>query len=323
MSRTITEISIIIVSWNSKEFLHRCLTSLYQNPPAVSFEVIVVDNNSVDNSAQMIKKSFPRVRLIKNVNNPGYSSANNQAIAVSNSRYVLLLNPDTVVLPNTFDAMIEFMNANPDVGVVGPQLLNPDRSIQPSGNRFPSLTRIIHEIVFSLFPQAHRLAGKVFEEKFIFGRDDFGCTYEVDEISGACLMVRRQVIDQIGLLDENFFVYYEDVDWCYRIKRAGWKILYLPQAKVIHHWRRGGADIGTQAAIEHYRSRYLFFKKHYGTVSLIALKIITVCFLLIDTTKGWLRCIMGSKARNEIQKIIGHNLQVIRISFQVRDLFNG
>ena len=275
----------------------------------------MVDNNSIDHSPKMIKTDFPQLKLIENGENFGYSRANNQAIRISRSQYVLLLNPDALLSPGTLDAMIEFMDSHPEAGAVGPQLLNPDGSLQPSGNKFPTLGRVFREMLLHLLPQLTKLATKLVPKQYILKQPDFNHTCEVDEISGACLMTRSRVIDQVGLLDESFFAYYEDVDLCYRIKQASWKVLYFPQAKATHNWRRSSEQVGTRAALEHYKSRYLFFQKHYGKMSLLALKAITISFLLMDTSRGWMRCVAGSRAKREIRKSMDQNWQVIRMTF--------
>ncbi len=227
----------------------------------------------------------------------------------------MLLNPDTLLTLGVLDTMIQFIDSHPQVGIVGPQLLNPDGSIQPSGNRFPTLTRVFCEMLFHVLPLLGKLGNKLVQKRCILGRTDLDLTCEVDEISGACLMIRRNIVNQLGLLDEKFFCYYEDVDLCYRIKNAGWKVVYFPEAKVTHYWRRSSEQAGDRAALEHYRSRYLFFQKHYGKTRLRFLKAVTISFLLMDTLRGWIRCAAGSRAKSEIQKIMDQNLKVIRMTF--------
>lgn len=195
------KISIVIVNYNTKRFLAKCLRSIYSNPPKVSFEVIVVDNNSADQSKKMVKEEFPQVVLLENSRNIGFSAANNQAIKMCCGKYILLLNPDTIVLPRSLDILFEFMDEHHEVAVAGPKLLNPDGTCQPSCRSFPTLFNFFTEssFLYKLFPKS-KIFGKFSLDHFNYDR-----VQQVDMVKGACMIIRGEVLDQVGLMDENFF----------------------------------------------------------------------------------------------------------------------
>jgi GT2 family glycosyltransferase len=309
------EISVIIVNWNSKDFLNRSLESIRENCSVRDCEVFVVDNNSSDGSADLVRKYFPQVKLIQNNENIGYAKANNQAIKESSGEYVLLLNPDTVLLPDAIEHLLSFMRENPDAGIVGPRLLNEDGTVQPSGKRFPSAPQTILETFFQVCPRFHELMRKEYERHLIFGRDDFEHVAETDEVSGACLLFRRQVIEEIGLLDDGFFLYYEDVDLCYRTKLAGWKVFILPEAQVVHHWGINAKERQILTITDHHKSRDLFFRKHHGAFAATMLKVCTVFLLLLDIAKNQLKGLFLKDLRDDLQRTLSLNRRIIRTLF--------
>jgi GT2 family glycosyltransferase len=250
-------LSIIIVNWNTRDMLARCLASIYQHPPHVPFEVVVVDNASSDGSAAMVRERFPQVRLIENQENVGFARANNQAIQESSGEYLLLFNSDAFVMDDSLSRMVEFIETHPRVGAVGPKLLNPDGSFQASYADFPTL--------WSEFLLISGLT------RFIIGPyapspspSSSEAAISVDWVAGAALLVRRSVIEQIGLMDERFFLYSEETEWCWRIWQAGWEVWYLPDAHIVH--MGGGSSI--QRSIKSYQNLYKskvrFFEKVYG-----------------------------------------------------------
>jgi GT2 family glycosyltransferase len=258
-------LSIVLINCNGGPFLENCLRSIYSDASdqKTPFEVIVVDNNSGDKSINMVRESFPDVRLIKNTSNQGFAKANNRGIAASTGKYVLCLNNDTVVLPGALRTLTEFMDHDPDAGACGPMLLNRDRTVQHQCKRgFPTIPSAV-----SYFFGLHRL----FPKSELFGHYlmtyiDPGQISEVDSVSGACLMVRRQVIEQVGLMDEDYNMYGEDIDWCYRIKQAGWRVYYVPEAKVLHYGGQTSSKIMPyRNTWEFHRSMVVFYKKHYST----------------------------------------------------------
>jgi GT2 family glycosyltransferase len=248
-------LSVIIVNWNTKDLLCQCLDSLNQVAKKIDMEIFVVDNGSMDGSGEVVRKRFPGVKLVENRMNLGFAKANNQALRLSKGKYVLLLNPDTQIKRGAIEEMILFMNAYPEVGVVGGQLLNSDGSKQNSIANFPSLaTELLNKSLLRwLFPE--NFPGK---EKSYLG------PIEVNSVIGACMMVRREATEQVGLLDEDYFLFLEETDWCYRMKKAGWKIYHVPQAEIFHFQGGSAGKKKERAKIEYYRSRYHFFRRNRG-----------------------------------------------------------
>ena len=243
------DLSIIIVSYNTKDLLKQCLDSIYGKVQDISFEIFVVDNNSQDGSPKMVKNLFPQVKLIENKENKGFASANNLAIKRSNGKYVLLLNSDTIVLPGSLSKMVQFMDETPKAGATGCKLINPDGSLQSFGR---GLKRV--------------------REKGV---------REVNWVEAACLMVRQRVIDGIGLMDENFFFYSEDMDWCRRIRLAGWKIFCISQAKIIHYGRGSTRKWDSKIVTEAYKSGYYYARKHFGIIIAVIYRMVTLIEILL------------------------------------------
>ena len=251
------DLSVIIVSYNVVNFLRGCLTSIHHAAPQISFEVLVVDNASGDGSAQMVRAEFPQVTLLANESNYGFARANNQALRISKSGYHLLLNPDTLVSQGSLDKMVEFMDHHPDAGASGCQLVWPDGAVQPSCRTFPSLLA-----VFLRGTRLHKLYNKPVA-RYLMADWNHSSVREVDWVFGACLLLRRKALEDVGLLDEGFFLYYEDIDLCYRLKARGWKVYYNPQIQVVHYYQRASArGILNRATLEHVKSVFRLFKKH-------------------------------------------------------------
>jgi hypothetical protein len=252
------DISIIIVSYNVRDFLQQCLHSLDRASAHPTVEVIVVDNASVDASAQMVREQFPGVRLIENRTNRGFSRANNQAMRIARGRYLLLINPDTLAQEDTLVALQDFMDAHPEAGAAGCKILNPDGTLQLSCRRsFPTPWVAFCKILglSRLFPKS-RLFGK------------YNLTYldpdqieKVDALSGSFLFLRRRTVKEIGLFDEQYFMYGEDLDLCYRIMKAGWKIYYVPTTQIIHY-KGKSTESSPATVLDFYRAMYIFVNKH-------------------------------------------------------------
>jgi len=256
------DLYIIIVNWNTKEFLLPCLRSIIEGGQGTGWEVIVVDNGSRDGSREEVKKVFPSAHLIENEKNFGFAKAANQGLQKASGRFVLLLNPDTQVKNGAIERLVSFMDAHSDVGVAGAQLLNADGSKQNSIANFPSLgTELLNKSLLRwLFPK-----------KFPGKERNYSEPIEVDSVIGACMMVRRDALDQVGLLDEDYFLFLEETDWCYRMKKAGWKIYHIPQAEIYHFQGKSAEEVKKRARVEFYRSRYHFFKKHRGYSQFVVL----------------------------------------------------
>jgi len=222
-------------------------------------EIIVVDNASTDGSVEIVRVEFPGVRLIANADNRGFPAANNQGIAVARGRYVLLLNPDTEVVGDALATMVAFADANPDVGIVGPQLLNPDGSVQSSRRRFPTLLIAFFESTW-LQPYAPR---RVLERYYILDQPD-DVVLDVDWVKGAAMMARWEAIQQVGPMDEDFFMYSEELDWCRRFREAGWRVVYLPAAQIVHHEGKSSEQVVPARHIRFQTSKVRYFRKYYG-----------------------------------------------------------
>jgi len=260
-----TDLSVIIVSWNVRDLLRRCLLSILHSPTSnfqsstSTLQIIVVDNGSSDGSAEMVRQEFPAVRLIASAVNLGYPGGNNAGLAVAEGRYVLILNPDTEVLGDALERMIAFADAHPDVGVVGPQLLNPDGTVQSSRRRFPTLATALFESTW-LQPFAPR---RLLERYYVLDRPD-DAVQDVDWVDGAALMVRRAAIEQVGLLDEGYFMYSEEMDWCRRFRQAGWRVVYLPTARIVHHRGKSSEQVIAARHVYFQSSKVRYFRKYHG-----------------------------------------------------------
>jgi GT2 family glycosyltransferase len=236
--------------------LENCLASILANPPTSPFETWVVDNVSTDGSPKMVRERFPQVRLIENRVNVGFARANNQAIQRCAGKYILLLNPDTLVSSGALQSLVDFLNKHPETGAVGARLLNPDGSLQISSQPRPTLSRELWRLFHldTLLPYAEYSSTKW----------ETNQPQEVDVLMGACLMVRKEVLDQVGFLDEDYFIYSEEVDLCYRIQRAGWRIYWVPQAEVVHFGGQSTQQVATEMFLNLYHSKIKYFRKHHA-----------------------------------------------------------
>ena len=286
------DLSISIVSYNTKDLLRQCLESIYSETKGISFEILAVDNASIDGSVDAIRNNFPNVKLIVNKKNVGFAAANNQAIKDSKGRFILLLNPDTVILDSALDKLVEFMDSHPEAGVVGPQILNPDRTLQFSYDNGISLGLFFRGLVIRHFSRLLRVLPLVGRHKNYSINSK--CLEhppkikEVVRVRGCCLLVRKEVINQVGLMDEQFFMYCEEVDWEYRMKKAGWKIYFYPFAQIIHYWGASSKQHAEKCHQIHNQSNYKYIRKHYGipgAVLLKCMKLIDRCFRLADSLK--------------------------------------
>lgn len=264
------ELSVIIVNWNTKELLSNCLSSIFKYTTGIKFEVIVVDNGSTDGSDDLVKKKFPQVKLILNKDNCGFTKANNQGIKVAKGEYILLLNSDTYLTENSFKKLIDQAKSYQNLGALGPQLLNEDRSIQQSAGFFPYLPQVFYWMSF-----LDDLPGSTFLKPYHVDHDSFyKSDHQVDWVTAAAILVPREVINEIGELDEKIFMYGEEVDWCYRIKNAGYKIYFSPITKLIHLGRGSSQQISKSAILGEYTGIRYFYQKHKGLLSLQLLGIL-------------------------------------------------
>lgn len=285
------DVSVIIVNWNTRDMLRDCLRSVYVQTQGVLFEVIVIDNHSSDGSSLMVRSEFPQVILIENLKNRGFAAANNQGMKIAQGRYLLLLNPDTLVLDHAIQKTIEYADHHFDVGVVGCQVWENENTIQRTCFGFPS--------VLNLLIQKSGLR-RVFPRSRFWTREQMGwwdrnSEQDVDVVSGMFMLVRRPAIDQVGLMDEDYFVYAEEADWCYRFSRAGWRRVFVPIARIIH--RDGGskstAQISVKMFVQQQRSILIFHKKHLGMGSWLASKMIFLGSMVIRWILFGLLSILG------------------------------
>lgn len=274
------DISIIIVNWNTKDLLRNCLNSIYGTVQGIALEIIVVDNASHDGSVAMLREEFPQVAIIENTTNRGFGAANNQAFGIMKGRYALLLNTDTILTKDAVYELFSFMEAHPDAATACGQLLNADGSKQNSIASFPTL--------WTLFLNTSLLE-YLLPKSYPSKRYDYKGPIEIDSGIGACLLVRKRAIDEVGMFDERYFFFFEETDWALQMKTAGWKIYHVPSARIYHLQGQSiGRDI--RSRIEFYRSRYQFFRKwkgrsHYQLVSLV---------IFVRTTINWLLTSFGN-----------------------------
>lgn len=265
------KVSIIILSWNTKQLLRNCLKSLKD----MAVETIVVDNGSTDGSPMMVAKEFPQVKLIKNKKNLGFGAANNQGMKAATGDYLLLLNSDTIIKDQAPLKMAAFLTKNPKAGVVGCCLLNSDGSLQFSAGPFPNL-----KVSLAMLFLEHWFKNLT--------RASFAKTTEVDWVMGAALMIRQEVLQKAGWMDEEVFMYMDEVEWCYRIKKAGFKVFFYPEAEIIHLFG-GSSKTGRQDPILNiYRGLIYFYQKHYSPFQLRILKIMLKLKAREALILGWL-----------------------------------
>lgn len=255
----VPDISVVIVSWNSKAFLEECLESLAKGHDR-PYEVIVVDNDSSDGSPEAVVQRFPWVTLIQSGTNLGFAKGNNLGIRNSRGRYIALVNSDVKVFPACLDQLAEFLDANPEAGMVGPRIFGGDGRQQSSCRRFPSLWNNTCEIfgLNKLFSNTGFFAG---EHMSYFGYDR---VCEVDVLVGCFIMARRTAVAEFGLLDEEFFMYSEDIDWCRRCSRAGWKVMFYPGAEAIHYCGGSSSNEPLRFAVAQEQSRLKLWDKHHS-----------------------------------------------------------
>jgi GT2 family glycosyltransferase len=254
------ELSIIIVNWNGGELLRRCIESVVRHPPAIPWEVILLDNASSDNSLEWVRSSrIPNLRLVANKENLGFGKANNQGFQLSSAKLLFLLNNDAEVRPGAIDRLIATIESDPKIGACGPRIVNPDGSLQTSVWRNPAAPWAMAVAALRL----HRLLPRRMGGQLLLGQYwDHARRREVNLLLGAAMLVKRSVIDQVGGFDERFHMYGEDLEWCLRIVRGGWKIIFEPEAEVLHHGGHatGQRWINRDREIAKHQSTFLFYR---------------------------------------------------------------
>jgi GT2 family glycosyltransferase len=280
------DLSIVILNWNVRDLLDRCLASIRSD--GLQLETIVVDNASSDDSVTLVRSKYPDVVVIANSINRGFTGGNNQGIRATHGRYVLVLNPDTEIVDDALDRLAAYLDDHTDVGALGPMLLNPDRSVQSSRRRFPTMATGFFESTWLQGVAPRNLLRR-------FYMDDLSPEFvqEVDWLTGACTMFRRSVLDRVGLYDEeNFFMYSEELDLCRRIRQAGWKIIYLPEAKVIHYVGRSSDQVVAARHIHFQTSKVRYYNKWHGRWAATSLRAFLLGSYLwqigLESLKGFL-----------------------------------
>ena len=271
-------LSICIVNWNVKDYLEDCLESIYNNTNGFSFEVIVVDNHSKDGSREMVKEKFPRVKLIENQRNLGFPAANNQAIRQSIGKHLLFLNPDTVILPGTIQGIVEFMDTHPDAGIASCRKVEPDGG-QIQEDYHPFSLRFLAKLRYTFwnelakkFPRNTIVKNRLLDSFLFFFNPKTHqneSPFQIDFVQGSFLMTRQEIFKQVGLFDQRFFHYGDDDDFCYRVRKQGWKVYFCPEFKIIHFIQKsmGQWDQKSQTDIKNFCS-LLFYRKHKGKIKL-------------------------------------------------------
>lgn len=276
------ELSIVVVSYNTRDRLRACLTSVQRSTGLGTIETIVVDNASSDGSAEMVAAEFPWVHLLRSGANRGFAWANNVALRRARGRRLLLLNPDTEFEPTALADMVAYLDAHPEAAAVGPKLLRADGSLDLAGRRsFPNPTVAFYRLtgLSRAFPRSKRFGR--YNLSFLDPEQEA----DVDAVSGAFMLVRREAIAQVGLLDERFFMYGEDLDWAYRMKERGWRIRYNPSVTVVHYKGESSRQSSRKATVAFFRAMHHFYAKHYRDGTFFALDWLIVC--AIYARMGW------------------------------------
>jgi hypothetical protein len=283
-------LSIIIVSWNTRQDLLRCLASIWSYPPTCSFEVLVFDNASRDATTEAVSVEYPQVRIEASPENLGFARANNRAASIAQGKYWLLLNPDTIVHPDALDALVHYLAGQPDVAAVGPRLVNLDGSLQPSIERLPSLFRewwrLFH--LDRIYPLSQ------YPPAVLSSR----APQQVEVLNGACLLLRADAVRPMGLFDEDYFVYSEEIDLCDRLSQAGWELHWLPEAVVTHAMGRSTSQVADSMFLELYRNKIKFFRKRRSALAGTVYKFILLQASLARFALGYVtRALPASRRR--------------------------
>lgn len=303
------ELSLIIVNWNTRDLLRVCLTSLRPESQTPAWEVIVVDNASTDTSVATLAAEFPEVAWISNTVNAGFAAATNQGLRRARGAFWVMLNPDTEVLPGAMARLQSELAQAPELTAVGPQLLNPDHSLQPSGRRFPSLGRMAAEMFFPKGWKNSRLG-----RRMVFGRGDFSQPAWVEELSGACVMARRETFERVGLLDEAYFLYFEEVDWFRRLARLQGRARYVPAAQVVHHWGGGSSQAAEASVLNNARSAFYYWRKFHGLSGALALRALYALRALLGLAGQSAGALLGLRPRGTAAARVRLHLNLLRLA---------
>ncbi|MGO8925739.1 MAG: glycosyltransferase family 2 protein [Limisphaerales bacterium] len=295
-------VSVIIVSWNAREFLLQCLDSISAQAGRYPLEVIVVDNASTDGSPEAVASRYPDVRLVRNSTNLGFAKANNLGVSVSSGRYLCLVNSDVKVLPDCISRLVDYCEENPAVGMAGPRIWGGDGQLQRSCRGFPSLWNIFccALALDAMFPRCKLFSGYWLS---YWPQDSLR---PVDILSGCFLLVRRQALAQVGLLDESFFMYGEDMDWCKRFWDHGWQAVFVPSAEAVHYGGASSANAPVRFFLERHRADLQYWQKHHSSLG-IACYFVLICLRLALRAAGHslvalLRRVKRSESRYKVRR---------------------
>jgi GT2 family glycosyltransferase len=302
------DVSIVIASWNAKRHLLECLRSVEADEGGVGSETIVVDNASSDGSPEAVEQEFSTARLIRNADNLGFARASNIGIERASGRYVCLMNSDVLVRPGALRALVAFMDSRPTVGLVGPRVLDPDGSLQPSCRKFPgfanSLSRVL--AVDRLLPTSSWLSGEI----MTYWSHD--AERSVDAVSGCFCLARREAVREVGLLDERFFFSGEDVDWCIRFHAAGWDVRFCPKAEVVHVQAASSSTAPQRFAVEQQRARLQLYRKHYSRTAVAYFMTLTFIHHVLRVAPRLLLYAIRPCRRGSLKARIGEHLACLR-----------
>ena len=253
------DVSIIVVSYNGRDFLQRCLSSIYERTQGLEFEVIVVDNASHDGTPEMVASEFPQARLVRRSSNAGFATAVNEGIRQARGEALLILNPDTELDANVLLPMLAYLRQHPDIGILAPKLLDADGSLQLSCRAFPGFTTALFNR-YSLLTRL--LPGNPFSKRYLMTDFDHSATADVDWASAACWLMHRATYEQIGPLDEGYFWSIEDVDYCQRVHRGGLRVVYFPEVAIRHHIGSSAATLPNRTVLARHRGMWRYYVKH-------------------------------------------------------------
>ncbi len=305
------DLSIVITTFNTQSLIRKSLQTIFSDIDELkcTYEIIVVDNASKDNTVEIVGKEFPMVRLIANKTNRGPASARNQGILAASGQYLLFIDADTFITSKAIAAMIRVIQSVPDYGIIGCKLFFAEGRLQPFAGIFPTLSSELFQVLF-----LHKLIKGKWAERFTLYRWNYASQREVDWLSGCCLLVRQQAIKEVGLFDENFFYAAEDTDWCYRMWKKGWKVIFTPEAEAIHLGGQSIKTVRSQVYDKPYRGKLLFFRKCYGKQILPMVKAIA----LLDTLTNivmWSGVYLFFSAKRERARTF-----VVERAFLLRDI---
>jgi hypothetical protein len=302
-------VSTVLVGWNCRAYLEACLRSLAAQPDPGDSEVLVVDNASQDGTAEMVRASFPSARLIVNPVNLGFAAGNNTGLRLAAGRYCLLLNPDTIVHAGALAALVGYAEAHPEAWAIGPRILDPDGSPQRSGVRFPAAWNLLVEALFldRLFPRTRCFGA----HRELYADPDR--PRRVDYLQGSCLLLRAEAIRRVGLLDESFFLYFEETDWCRRCQDAGGEVHYAPVATVTHHGGSGDTHYGERKLLLYHESLLRFCRKHYAPRRRAAIRAALVLRALVRLAQWSVLALPGLPGRTRARSSVRGYAGVLRL----------